>query len=180
MILAREKYSKMLDSQIFPGIQGGPLMHTIAAKAVAFQEALQPTFQEYQKRIVTNSQGLAAELTQLGFRLVSGGTDNHLMLVDLSPKGLTGSVAEDILDRGGITVNKNTIPFDPQKPSITSGIRIGTPAVTTRGMGPENMETIAQFIHRCLEAGEDDQVLALLKKEVAEFCLFFPLHEQPQ
>jgi glycine hydroxymethyltransferase len=177
MILARAKYSKMLDSQIFPGIQGGPLMHTIAAKAVAFQEALQPTFQEYQKRIVDNSQGLAAELTKLGFRLVSGGTDNHLMLVDLSPKGLTGNIAEETLDRGGITVNKNSIPFDSQKPSVTSGIRIGTPAVTTRGMDPENMATIAQFIHRGLQAGGDDQALASLRKEVADFCFLFPLHQ---
>jgi glycine hydroxymethyltransferase len=178
MILARSEYSKMLDSQIFPGIQGGPLMHTIAAKAVAFQEALQPAFQEYQKRIVTNSQGLAAELVKLGFRLVSGGTDNHLMLVDLSPKGLTGNVAEETLDRGGITVNKNAIPFDPKKPSVTSGIRIGTPAVTTRGMGPENMATIARFIHRGLGAGGDHDALAALRKEVAEFCLAFPLHKQ--
>jgi len=176
MILARAKYSKMLDSQIFPGIQGGPLMHTIAAKAVAFHEALQPGFREYQKRIVDNSQGLAAELTKLGFRLVSGGTDNHLMLVDLSPKGLTGNVAEETLDRGGITVNKNAIPFDSQKPSVTSGIRIGTPAVTTRGMHPENMATIAQFIHRGLQAGGNDQALASLKAEVAEFCFLFPLH----
>jgi glycine hydroxymethyltransferase len=177
MILAHAKYSKMLDSQIFPGIQGGPLMHTIAAKAVAFQEALQPAFQEYQKRIVDNSQGLAAELTKLGFRLVSGGTDNHLMLVDLSPKGLTGNIAEETLDRGGITVNKNAIPFDSQKPSVTSGIRIGTPAVTTRGMGPENMATIAHFIHRGLQAAGNDHALAALKKDVAEFCFLFPLHQ---
>ncbi len=152
LILSPAKYAKILDSQIFPGIQGGPLMHTIAAKAVAFQEALQPSFREYQQSIVENSQRLAAELTTLGCRLVSGGTDNHLMLVDLTPMGLTGKTAEETLDQGGITVNKNAIPFDPQKPSITSGIRLGTPAVTTRGMGTENMATIAQ-VHLSRVAG---------------------------
>jgi glycine hydroxymethyltransferase len=177
MILSHARYSKMLDNQIFPGIQGGPLMHTIAAKAVAFLEALQPAFQEYQKRILENSRRLAAELAELGCRLVSGGTDNHLMLVDLTPTGLTGNVAEETLDRGGITVNKNAIPFDPQKPSITSGIRIGTPAVSTRGMGPENMATVARFIHRGLRAVGDDLALAALRAEIAEFCSLFPLHK---
>ena len=156
LLLAPAKYGKILDSQIFPGIQGGPLMHTIAAKAVAFQEALQPSFRQYQQSIVENSRRLAAELTTLGCRLVSGGTDNHLLLVDLTPLGLTGKTAEEALDQGGITVNKNAIPFDPQKPSITSGIRLGTPAVTTRGMGPDNMATIARFIYRGLQAVGDE------------------------
>ena len=177
LILSHAKYTQMLDSQIFPGIQGGPLMHVIAAKAVALQEALQPTFHEYQRRTVANSHRLAAELTTLGYRLVSGGTDNHLMLVDLTPQGLTGKVAEETLDRGGITVNKNTIPYDPQKPGITSGIRLGTPAVTTRGMGPENMATIARFISRGLQAVGNESALKALRTEVAEFCFSFPLHK---
>ncbi len=177
LILAHAKYAKILDSQIFPGIQGGPLMHTIAAKAVAFQEALQPAFREYQRGIVENSQRLAAELTGLGCRLVSGGTDNHLMLVDLTPMGLTGKIAEEALDKGGITVNKNAIPFDPQKPSITSGIRVGTPAITTRGMGPENMTTIARLIYRGLQAAGNESALRALREEVAEFCCSFPLHQ---
>jgi glycine hydroxymethyltransferase len=177
LILAHAKYAKILDSQIFPGIQGGPLMHTIAAKAVAFQEALQPAFRAYQQGIVENSRRLAAELKSLGFRLVSGGTDNHLLLVDLTPIGLTGKVAEEILDQGGITVNKNSIPFDLQKPSVTSGIRMGTPAVTTRGMGPENMTTIARLIHRGLQAAGDEAALKALRAEVAVFCSSFPLHQ---
>jgi glycine hydroxymethyltransferase len=177
LILAHAHYSKILDSQIFPGIQGGPLMHTIAAKAVAFQEALQPAFRKYQQVIVENSQRLAVELRNLGFRLVSGGTDNHLLLVDLTPMGLTGKVAEETLDQGGITVNKNAIPFDLQKPSVTSGIRIGTPAVTTRGMGPDNMTTIARLIHRGLQAAGDETALQALRAEVAEFCSSFPLHQ---
>ena len=177
LILSHEKYRKILDSQIFPGIQGGPLMHTIAAKAVAFQEALQPAFREYQQRIVANSQRLAAELTLLGYRLVSGGTDNHLLLVDLTSTGLTGKVAEETLDRGGLTVNKNAIPFDTQKPNITSGIRIGTPAVTTRGMSPEHMPVIAHFIHRGLQAVGDEPALKAMRAEIAEFCAMFPLHK---
>jgi glycine hydroxymethyltransferase len=177
LILAHAQYAKMLDSQIFPGIQGGPLMHTIAAKAVAFQEALQPAFRKYQQGIVENCQRLAVELSNLGFRLVSGGTDNHLLLVDLTPMGMTGKVAGETLDRGGITVNKNAIPFDLQKPSVTSGIRIGTPAVTTRGMGPDNMATIARLIHRGLGAVGDEAALTTLRAEVAEFCSSFPLHQ---
>jgi len=177
LILSHARYAKVLDSQIFPGIQGGPLMHVIAAKAVAFQEALQPAFHEYQRRTVENSQRLAAELIRLGYRLVSGGTDNHLMLVDLALQGLTGKAAEEALDRGGITVNKNTIPYDPQKPSITSGIRLGTQAVTTRGMGPDDMAKVAQFIHRGLQAAGNEAVLAALKAEVSAFCASFPLPE---
>lgn len=175
LILSHARYAKTLDSQIFPGIQGGPLMHVIAAKAVAFQEALQPAFQEYQERTVANSHRLAAELTRLGYRLVSGGTDTHLMLVDLTPQGLTGKVAEEALDRGGITVNKNSIPYDLQKPGITSGIRLGTQAMTTRGMASEDMATVAEFIHRGLQAIGNESALAALKGEVAAFCTSFPL-----
>jgi len=165
----------MLDSQIFPGIQGGPLMHVIAAKAVAFQEALQPEFRQYQERVLANSRRLAEVLSSHGYRLVSGGTDNHLMLVDLSPRGLTGNVAEETLDKAGITVNKNSIPFDTRKPNVTSGIRVGTPAVTTRGMGPENMETIGSLMHRALESVGNDAMLKSLTGEVAEFCSGFSL-----
>lgn len=175
LILSHDEFAKILDSQIFPGIQGGPLMHVIAAKAVAFQEALQPRFKEYQRDIVANSQRLAEELLNLGYRLVSGGTDNHLILVDLTPQGLTGKVGEQTLDLAGITVNKNSIPFDPQKPQITSGIRIGTPAMTTRGIMPEHMPVVARFIHRGLSAAGDQAALASLRAEVAEFCSSFPL-----
>jgi glycine hydroxymethyltransferase len=175
LILSHAKYAKMLDSQIFPGIQGGPLMHVIAAKAVAFKEALQPAFKEYQQRIVANSKRLADELLSLGYRLVSGGTDNHLILVDLTPQGITGKIAEDTLGKAGITVNKNSIPFDQQKPNIASGIRIGTPAVSTRGMVPESMQRVAQFIHRALSAIENEAKLKSLRIEVAEFCSSFPL-----
>jgi glycine hydroxymethyltransferase len=177
LILAREKYAKILDSQIFPGIQGGPLMHVIAAKAVAFQEALQPAFKEYQQWVVKNSRRLAEKLMEFGYRLVSGGTDNHLLLVDLSQTGITGKVAEQTLDLAGITVNKNSIPFDLQKPGITSGIRIGTPAPTTRGMRPEHMDLIAGFIYRALGLVGDDKALSAMQQEVAEFCLSFPLHQ---
>jgi glycine hydroxymethyltransferase len=166
----------MLDSQIFPGIQGGPLMHVIAAKAVAFQEALQPEFRQYQQRVLANSKRLAEVLSSHGYRLVSGGTDNHLMLVDLSTTGLTGNVAEETLDKAGITVNKNSIPFDTRKPNVTSGIRVGTPAVTTRGMGVEQMETIGSFMHRALESVGNDTMLKSLAGEVAEFCSGFSLY----
>ncbi|MCE5244666.1 MAG: serine hydroxymethyltransferase [Syntrophobacteraceae bacterium] len=177
MILARAAYAKSIDSQIFPGIQGGPLMHTIAAKAVAFQEALQPSFREYQERILANSRQLASELLSCGYRLVSGGTDNHMILVDVTPHGLTGKIAEETLDYAGITVNKNAIPFDQQKPQVTSGIRIGTPALTTRGMTPEHMKIIAGFIHRALQSVGDEGTLDRVRKEVAEFCCAFPLHQ---
>ena len=176
MILTRSSLGKAVDSQIFPGIQGGPLMHIIAAKAVAFQEALQPSFKEYQERTVANSRRLAEELLSFGYRLVSGGTDNHMLLMDVSHHGLTGKVAEETLDQAGITVNKNAIPFDLQKPQITSGIRMGTPAVTTRGMTPEHMKLIAGFIHRALQSVDDEQALGKIRKEVAEFCCAFPLH----
>jgi glycine hydroxymethyltransferase len=176
LILGRGECAKSIDSQIFPGIQGGPLMHVIAAKAVAFQEALQPAFKDYQRRVLANSQRLAANMLGHGYRLVSGGTDNHLLLVDVSAQGLTGKTAETTLDRAGITVNKNSIPFDSQKPHITSGIRLGTPALTTRGMGQQDMDTVARFIHRALQAAGDDRRLEALKSEVAAFCQGFPLH----
>jgi len=176
LILSHEKYAKTLDGQLFPGIQGGPLMHVIAAKAVAFKEAMEPAFKEYQVRIVENSKALAEALMDRGYRLVSGGTDNHLMLVDLRNKNITGREAELALDKAGITVNKNAIPFDSQKPSITSGIRIGTPAVTTRGMGPAEMREIAGFIDKVLQKRNDETALQRIRQEISEFCKAFPLH----
>ncbi len=175
LVLSHASYARMLDSQVFPGIQGGPLMHVIAAKAVAFKEALKPSFVDYQKRILANSQALAIELSERGYRLVSGGTDTHLLLVDLTLRNMTGKAAEQALDLAGITVNKNPIPFDPQKPQITSGIRIGTPAVTTRGLLPEHMKAVANFMDRALRSVSDETVLAHLRSEVAEFCSSFPL-----
>ncbi len=176
LILSHSRFSKQLDSQLFPGVQGGPLMHVIAAKAVAFKEAMEPAFKEYQTRIVENSKAMAEALQEMGYRLVSGGTDNHLMLVDLRNKDLTGKEAEKILDKAGITVNKNAIPFDPQKPNITSGIRIGTPAVTTRGMGPNEMKIIAGFIDDALRNRNNPEKLNDIKLQVKEFCKAFPLH----
>lgn len=163
MILCREELGKAVDKAVFPGIQGGPLMHVIAAKAVAFKEALGPEFRQYQVRIVENARALAAALTERGFKLVSGGTDNHLILVNVKVKGLTGKVAEAALDEIGVTVNKNTIPFDEESPFVTSGIRLGTPAVTTRGMEPAQMVQIAQIIDDGLTAVAADSLAA--KKE---------------
>lgn len=176
LILCRAEFAKAIDKAIFPGIQGGPLMHVIAAKAVAFGEALQPDFQTYQKNIIENARTLANALTQKGLRLVSGGTDNHLMLVDVRSRGLTGKEAEHILDEVGITVNKNTIPFDPASPFITSGIRIGTPAATSRGMTPAAMERIATIIDLCLHTEKDEIKLAQGRKMVKELCDEFPLY----
>ncbi len=176
MILCREAHAKVLNSQIFPGIQGGPLEHVIAAKAVALGEALRPEFKEYQRRIVENAQALAEGLVRAGLRLVSGGTDNHLMLVDLRPKKLTGKVAEEVLGRAGITVNKNMIPWDPEKPMTTSGIRVGTPALTTRGMGPKEMAVVAALIGRVLDAKDDAAALARVRGEVLDLCRQFPLY----
>ena len=156
MVLCREQYAKDLDRAVFPGIQGGPLMHIIAAKAVCFKEALEPAFAEYQRQIVANAKRLAAALSAAGFRLVSGGTDNHLMLVDVFSKGLTGKVAEAALGKAGITVNKNAIPFDQNPPMVASGIRIGTPAMTSRGMREPEMDTIAELIARALASPDDD------------------------
>jgi glycine hydroxymethyltransferase len=180
MILCREAQAKTLNSQIFPGIQGGPLEHVIAAKAVAFQEALQPAFKEYQRRIVENAVVLAEGLKGAGLRLVSGGTDNHLMLVDLRPKKLTGKVAEEALGKAGITVNKNMIPWDPEKPMTTSGIRVGTPALTARGMGAREMTLVAALIGRVLDAPADAAVLAKVRGEVRDLCAQFPMYVDRQ
>ncbi len=177
LILCREAHAKTLNSQIFPGIQGGPLEHVIAAKAVAFGEALRPEFKEYQRRVVANAKALATGLVEAGLRLVSGGTDNHLMLVDLRPKRLTGKVAEEALGKAGITVNKNMIPWDPEKPMVTSGVRIGTPALTTRGMGTGEMELVARLIGRALDAPSDEAALSKIRGEVLELCRRFPMYE---
>jgi len=173
LILCQEEYGRAIDKTIFPGIQGGPLMHVIAAKAVCFKQAMTPEFINYQKQIVINAKALANRLMELGYYLVSGGTDNHLMLVDLRNKGITGKQAEKALEEAGITVNKNTIPFDPQKPMVTSGIRIGTPAVTTRGMKEEDMEVIAEMINRVLNDTENQKIKDEVKKEVESFCKRF-------
>ncbi|PMQ01856.1 MAG: serine hydroxymethyltransferase [Dictyoglomus sp. NZ13-RE01] len=176
-ILCKKEYAKDIDKAVFPGIQGGPLMHVIAAKAVAFKEAQTKEFADYQKQIVLNAQALADELMNLGYRLVSGGTDNHLMLVDLRNKNLTGKVAERILEDAGITVNKNAIPFDPQPPTITSGIRLGTPALTTRGMKENEMRYIARLIHEVLSSPEDEKVRERVKNKVKELCEEFPIYK---
>jgi glycine hydroxymethyltransferase len=176
MILSREAHAKALNSQIFPGIQGGPLEHVIAAKAVSLHEALQPEFAVYQRQILDNAQALADGLKVAGFRLVSGGTDTHLMLVDLRPKKLTGKVAEEALGKAGITVNKNMIPWDPEKPMTTSGIRVGTPALTTRGMGVAEMKAVAALIGRALDAPADEKSLARVRGEVLDLCARFPLY----
>jgi len=175
LILAREKYGKALDSQIFPGMQGGPLMHIIAAKAVAFKEALAPKFKRYQEQIISNARTLAQEFLKRGYRLVAGGTDTHLILVDLSATGLTGKEAEKALDQAGITVNKNSIPFDDRPPTITSGIRVGTPALTTRGMKEKEMAIVADFMHQALSHPKDTALLARLQAQVREFCEQYPL-----
>jgi glycine hydroxymethyltransferase len=176
-ILCREAFAKDIDKTNFPGMQGGPLMHVIAAKAVCFGEALRPEFKEYARNVVANAKALAAGLIEQGLRLVSGGTDNHLMLVDLTPKEISGKKAERLLGEVGITVNKNAIPFDPKKPAITSGIRIGTPAVTTRGMGTDAMERIAALIGRALSnADESESVKAAVRREVGELAREYPLY----
>ncbi len=176
-ILSTEKYSRLLNSQIFPGIQGGPLMHVIAAKAVAFKEALGDEFKFYCQRIVANAKVLAQVLSERGFRLVSGGTDNHLILLDLSDKSITGAEAEKLLERAGITVNKNAIPFDSQPPTVTSGIRIGTPAVTTRGLKEEEIKEVAGFIADLLLNPNDEAVAQRVRAGVQEICKNFPLYE---
>jgi glycine hydroxymethyltransferase len=176
LILCRQQHAKAVDSNVFPGIQGGPLEHIIAAKAVAFGEALKPEFKTYQQRILDNAQALAAGLIEGGLRLVAGGTDTHLILCDLRPKKLTGKVAEQALGRAHITTNKNMIPGDPEKPFVTSGLRLGTPALTTRGMGPAEMKTIARLILRVLEAPEDEKVHGRVAVEVKDLCKQFPLY----
>jgi glycine hydroxymethyltransferase len=176
LVLCRSQHAKELDKAVFPGVQGGPLMHIIAAKAVCFREASEPAFADYQRSIVTNAQRLASALASHGFRLVSGGTDNHLMLVDVFSKGITGKVAEGCLGKAGITVNKNAIPFDTNPPMVASGIRVGTPAVTTRGMGEAEMDRIAELIARALATPDDAAALAAVKADVATLCAEFPLY----
>ena len=176
MILCRESFAKGLNSNIFPGIQGGPLMHVIAAKAVAFKEALQPEFKAYATQIVRNATALAESLVARGYNLVSGGTDNHLMLVDFSGTELTGKVAEETLEHAGITVNKNAVPFDTRSPFVTSGIRIGTPATTTRGLKEPEMQQVAAWIDRALQNVGKPEALAGIRGEVRELCQQFPLY----
>jgi glycine hydroxymethyltransferase len=177
LVLCREQYAKDLDKALFPGVQGGPLMHIIAAKAVCFKEAMEPSFLAYQKQILANAQALARSLASNGYRLVSGGTDNHLMLVDVFSKGVTGKVAEAALGKAGITVNKNAIPFDQNPPMVASGIRVGTPALTTRGMREAEMEQIGGLMARVLAAPDDDRVTSMVKTEVEELCKRFPLYD---
>ncbi|MBW6509231.1 MAG: serine hydroxymethyltransferase [Desulfuromonadales bacterium] len=178
LILCSEEWSKKLNSLIFPGIQGGPLMHVIAAKAVAFKEALQPEFKTYATQVVKNARALAAGLVARGYNLVSGGTDNHLMLVDFSGTDITGKIAEATLEHAGITVNKNAVPFDTRSPFVTSGIRLGTPATTTRGLQEKEMELVAGWIDLALKNSENPDVLAQIRAEVKQLCLQFPLYPQ--
>ena len=178
MVLCREQYAKDLDKAVFPGVQGGPLMHIIAAKAACFKEASEPAFKEYQQQIVANATRLATVLSAAGFRLVSGGTDNHLMLVDVFSKGITGKAAEAALGKAGITVNKNAIPFDQNPPMVASGIRVGTPAVTTRGMREAEMDIIGDLIARGLKTPDDERALAMIRMEVETLCRKFPLYPE--
>ena len=175
-ILCKAEHAKDLDRVVFPGIQGGPLVHMVAAKAVAFREAAEPAFKEYIGKVVANAARLAREMAGQGYRIVSGGTDNHLFLVDVFSKGITGKVAEKSLERAGITVNKNTIPFDPNPPMVASGIRVGTPAVTTRGMGEPEMAAIAGLMARALDSREDEGALARIAAEVSALTSRFPLY----
>ena len=178
LILCKENLAKAINSAVFPGVQGGPLMHVIAAKAVCFGEALTPQFKAYQHQVVLNAKALAEALKKRGYRLVAGGTDCHVMCLDLRSKNLTGKVAEAALDKAGITANKNTIPFDPEKPFVTSGLRIGTPAVTTRGMKEADMEKVAELIDRAITHHADEAYLAAEAKEVEKFLEDFPLYPQ--
>jgi glycine hydroxymethyltransferase len=175
LILCKEKYIKAVNSKVFPGIQGGPMMHTIAAKAICFKEAMSDDFKRYQKQVRKNASALAGALSRQGFRIVSGGTDNHLLLVDLRPKACTGKIVAEVLDKAGITVNKNMIPFDTEKPFVTSGIRIGTPAVTTCGMAEKEMEKIADWIGKAVEKRDSEAVLAEIKMEIKEFMRNYPM-----
>ena len=176
MILCREEFAKKLNSNIFPGIQGGPLMHVIAAKAVAFKEALSPEFKSYSQQVVKNARALAGDLVERGYNLVSGGTDNHLMLLDFTGTDLTGKVAEETLEKAGITVNKNAVPFDTRSPFVTSGIRIGTPASTTRGLKEKEMRQVGAWIDRALKNIENGEELAKIRGEIRELCQQFPLY----
>jgi glycine hydroxymethyltransferase len=176
LILCRAQYAKDVDRAVFPGVQGGPLMHVIAAKAVCFKEAMEPAFADYQRQILANAQSLARALMTHGFRLVSGGTDNHLMLVDVFSRGVTGKVAEAALGRADITVNKNAIPFDQNPPMVASGIRVGTPALTTRGMREAEMEQVGALVARVLATPDDEGVISTVKAEVERLCRRFPLY----
>jgi glycine hydroxymethyltransferase len=176
LVLCKERYAKDLDRSVFPGVQGGPLVHIVAAKAVAFQEALSPEFKEYQTQIIRNAKALAEAVGENGFRIVSGGTDNHLFMTDVFSKGITGKDGQNFLEAANITVNKNTIPFDTQKPMVASGLRIGTPAVTTRGLREPEMKTIANLIARVLDAKGDAAVTAQVKSEVKQLCDRFPIY----
>ena len=176
MTMMKEEHEKKVNSRVFPGVQGGPLMHVIAAKAVAFKEALEPSFKEYQKQIVKNSKRIGDKLMEAGFRLVSGGTDTHLNLIDLRETELTGKIAEETLEQAGITVNKNAIPYDPRPPAVTSGIRIGTPAITTRGMKEKEMDIIAGFISEAFNNTGNEKVLSRIKDDVRELCSQFPMY----
>ena len=175
LVMCKEEFAKKIDAQVFPGVQGGPLMHVIAAKAVCFQEALEPGFRNYAQQVVNNAKSLAARLSKLGHRIVSGGTDNHVLLVDLRPAGITGAEASVVLDKAAITVNKNAIPFDTESIMKTGGIRIGTPAMTTRGLREDDMMQVADFIHTALDARNDESRLAALRREVTSFTARFPL-----
>jgi glycine hydroxymethyltransferase len=175
MILCTKALAKKIDRAVFPGIQGGPLMHTIAAKAVALREAMQPDFQVYAQQVVDNACVFATALQEAGLRIVSGGTDTHLLMVDTRSAGLTGEQAEKALDRAGIATNKNMIPFDPAPPRVTSGVRLGTPAATTRGMGPNEMRQIAGWIARILRAPKADDVTDSVREEVRTLCTRFPI-----
>jgi glycine hydroxymethyltransferase len=177
IIMCKKEFARKIDTEIFPGIQGGPLMHVIAAKAVAFKEALEPKFKRYQKQIVENSRALAAELARRGYRIVSGGTDTHLFLVDLANKNLTGRDASRALDQAGITVNKNLIPFDPKSPFVTSGVRIGTPAVTTRGMKIPEMKRIAAYIDVILRSPGDTKAISEVRRDVLQLVKRFPIYK---
>jgi glycine hydroxymethyltransferase len=177
MAFSREEHAKVLDRSVFPGLQGGPLMHIIAAKAVALKEALSEEFREYQRRIVANAARLARRLEERGFRIVSGGTDNHVFLVDVASKGLTGKLAEESLEAAGITVNKNTIPYDERPPLVASGIRVGTPALTTRGMGEAEMDRVGELMGEVLDAPESEVVRARVKGAVVELTARFPLYD---
>ena len=177
LIMCKQDYAKTLNSRVFPGSQGGPLMHIIAAKAAAFKEALTPEFKEYQRQIIKNAQAMADELKNQGFRLVSGGTDNHMMLVDLTSAGVTGKEAQEVLDRANITVNKNGIPFDTKGPQVTSGIRIGTPAVTTRGMKENEMRLIASCIADVIKNIHNETKIKAVSEKIKSICVKFPLYQ---
>lgn len=176
LILCKEKYAKGIDRTIFPGLQGGPMMHTIAAKAVAFKEAMSPEFKDYQKQVIQNARAMAKELIERGYRIVSGGTDTHLMLVDLSENGITGNQAEKALEKAGITLNKNVIPFDKAPPAVTSGIRLGTPIITTRGMGEEEAKEVVHLIDRVLKNIDHHDVIQEVRKDVRDLCKRFPVY----